>query len=243
MSQALILIDHAGQSATATDQAKALIEEALAKGSLIGAVRNAEDNEEAAAAQTAIKEVQKQIEGAYRAAKDPIVQLGKKLDATYRDLIAELDREYGRIGHLAGEFALAEQRRVKAAEIAAKAELDRLEREKMKALAETSDPVQQTKVLEDFSRRAAVEAPAPVAPVRARGQKVQTDWEIRVVNIIETAKWALMTGRWDALNIEVRKSVINELLKGGMTAIPGLECKQVTSAGVTLPRAQKAIDI
>src|SRR2546430_1621857 len=104
MSTALILIDHAGLTANATDECQAIIDEALAVGALIGVVRNAEENTAAADAQTRIKVVMREIDSAHRAAKDPIVQLGRKLDALKSGLLAELDREYGRIGQLSAEF-------------------------------------------------------------------------------------------------------------------------------------------
>lgn len=240
---ALILLDHAGQSAAATDAARQLIDEAMAVGALIGAVRTPEENADAAKAQLALKSVRKQIESAYRAAKDPLVKLGRACDQTFQALVLEIDREDGRIGQLAGAFALAERRRVAAENELAKAQMAKLETEKHAAIAATSDPVKQSQVLEDFSRRAAVEVPPPSAPTRAPGQKIREDWDINVQNIIETAKWALMTSRWDVLHIEIRLGVVKELLNGGMTAIPGLDCKRVAKAGVVLPPAQKAIDV
>lgn len=243
MSQSLILVDHAGQSATATAAAQQLIDEALAVGALIGSVRTQEDNEAAVKAQVAMKGVRKQIEAAYRAAKDPIVQIGRRLDVTFKTLVEELDREDGRIGHLAGEFALAERRRVAAEQIAAQQALDKLEREKHEALAKAPDPVKQAQVLEDFSRRAAVEIPQPAAPIRAEGQRVREEWQIEVVDIIACARWALMTSRWDALNITIRVSAVKELLEGGMKEIPGLRCSKVPKGSVSLPRSQKAIEV
>jgi len=243
MSESLILISHDSNTVAATAAARQLIEEALALGALIGSVRNAEQNQAAVDAQVALKTVRKQIEDAYRACKDPLVQLGRKLDITFKMLVEEIDKENGRIAHLAGEFGLAEKRRLAAEAILAQQKLDALEAEKHAAIAATPDPVKQVHVMEDFSRRQAMELPLPVAPVRATGQKIREEWDIRTINIIECAKWALMTGRWDVLSIEVRKSVVKELLEGGMTSIPGLECKKVSKAGVALPRAQKAIDV
>src|SRR5881394_2616136 len=221
MSESLILISHDSGTVSATDAAQQLIEEALSIGALIGSVRTAEQNEAAVKAQTALKTVRKQIEGAYRAAKDPLVHLGRKLDITFRMLTEEIDKEDGRIGRLAGDFGLAEQRRLAAEKIAADEKLAVIEREKHAAIAATPDPVQQSDLLEHFSRRAAAEAPVSSAPSRATGQKIREEWDIKVVNIIECAKWALMAGRWDALDISVKKSVVKELLNGGMTSIPG----------------------
>jgi len=243
MSEALILVHHDTLSADPTDAARALIDEALATGSLIGRVRNAEENQLAVNAQVAIKSVRKQIEAAYRAAKDPLVQLGKKLDGTFRVLTEELDREEARIGQLAGEFALAERRRLEAERIAQQEALAKLEKEKHEAIAATSDPNKQSELLEEFSRRAAVEVPQPSAPTRAKGQKVGEEWVIEVVDLIHFARWAINQGRFECVGLEVKKSAVKELLNGGMASIPGLECKKVPKAGVMLPRAQKAIDV
>ena len=240
--QSLILIHHDALEALATEAARQLIDDALALGALIGQVRTPEDNDEAVKAQVALKGVMKQIDDAHRAAKDPLVKLGRKLDQLKAGLLADLDREYGRIGQLAAEFALAERRRVVAEALLAKDAMDKLEAEKYQALAQTSDPVAQSAVLEDFSRRQA-EAPAPSAPSRAAGQKVREEWEIKVVDIIALAKWALAQGRWDVLDFAPRKGRIKELLEGGMTGIPGLECKKVAKATVNLPRGQKEIEV
>lgn len=242
-NQSLILLDHAGQSAAATDAARQLIDEALTVGALIGSVRNADENEAAVRAQTALKTVEKQIEGAYRAAKDPIVRLGRNLDTIYKDLISELAQEYGRIGNLAAQFALAENRRLAAERIAQQEAIDKLEREKHAAIAATPDPVKQVQVIVDFSRRAETELPLPSAPVRAPGQKVREDWQIEPIDLVQFARWVLMSGRWECLHLEVNKTAVKELLKGGMKEIPGLKCDKKAQAGVTLPREQKTIDV
>jgi hypothetical protein len=241
-SESLILVDHSGQSATATDKARELIEEALAVGALIGAVRNGHENEQAAEAQRTVKGVKNKIEEAYRAAKDPIVKTGKMLDLTYHGLIDDLEREYARLGVLAGQFAIAEKRRIAAEELLAKEKLANLESEKLAALAKTTDPVEQSKILEDSSRKAAM-MPLPSAPARAQGQKVRDDWEVSVVNVIDTARWALMTGRWEVLDIGIRKGPIKDILRGGMKEIPGLKCTPTIHASVQLPRSQKLIDV
>ncbi len=244
MSESLILISHDSNSVAATDAAQQLIEEALSIGALIGSVRNADENEEATKAQVAIKSVRKQIEEAYRSCKDPLVHIGRKLDVTFRMLTDELDKENGRIARLAGEFGMAENRRIAAERALAQEALAKLEREKAQAMAAAPATLEaQQLVMDDFSRRQARELPLPSAPTRAAGQKIREEWDIRTINVIELARWALSTGKWDVLNIEVRKGVVKELLEGGMTSIPGLECRKVPKAGVTLPRAQKAIDV
>jgi len=243
MNQSLILIQQETNSVSATDAARELIEEALGIGALIGQVRNAAENDAAVKAQTALKTVEKQIETAYRAAKDPIVQLGRKLDITYRGLVQDLEHEYSRIGSLAAAFALAEKRRVAAEAIAQQKELERLEREKHAAIAATPDPVKQAQVLEDFSRKAAAQVPIAPAPVRATGQKVREEWMIETVDLIQFARWVLMSGRWDCLGLEVKKAAVKELLEGGMKDIPGLRCEKQGKATVILPKAQKEIQV
>ncbi len=242
-NESLIILDHAGQSASATEAARQLIEEALGLGALIGSVRTPEENETAVKAQIALKTVRKQIEGAYRAAKDPLVKLGRACDQTFQSLVLEIDREDGRIANLAGQFALAERRRVAAAQIAAQESIDKLEREKHAAISATSDHVQQSQVLEDFSRRAALEMPLQSAPTRATGQKVREDWVIETVDLIQFARWVLMSGRFECMDMSVKKTAVKELLEGGMKEVPGLNCSKVLRAGVILPKAQKAIDV
>ncbi len=102
--------------------------------------------------------------------------------------------------------------------------------------------MKQSELLEDFSRRSATELPLPVAPERAKGQTVKTDWDVRIVNVVEFARWAFASGRWECLDISLRKTAVKELLRGGMKSIPGLECKEVTTSGVRAQK-QKSIDV
>jgi hypothetical protein len=239
----LILIDHEAQKVNASAAAAQIIEEALAIGALIGQVRDADENQEAVKAQQALKSVEKQIEEAYRAAKDPIVKLGRRLDETYRALLKDIQPEYGRIGSLAAQYALAEKRRVEAERIAARETLEKLEREKHEALTATNDPLRHSEILENFSRRAAQEIQLPSAPNRAGGQKVREEWEIEVLDLIQFARWVFMSGHWECLGLEVKKMAVKEMLEGGMKEIPGLKCLKIAKAGVTLPRSQKPIDV
>lgn len=243
MSTALILVDAAGMSATTTESCQAIIDEALSAGALIGAVRNAEENQAAVEAQLKIKGVMKEIEGAHRAAKDPLVQLGRKLDQIKTTLLVDLEREYGRIGNCAAEFALAEKRRVDAERRLAQEALEKLEREKAQALAAAPATLEaQEKIREDFSRRQAAELPLPSAPTRAQSQRVREDWDIQVIDLIQFARWALYAAP-QCMDIEVRKTAVKEMLNGGMKEIPGLKCEKTSKAGVSLPRAQKAIEV
>lgn len=243
MTESLILVDWSAQTATAADLCRQLIDEALAAGALIGAVRNADENAAAVEAQTKLRTVKKSITDAHAAASRPLIDTKRRLDTLKASLLEEIEQEDGRIGQLAAGFALAERRRVAAEAALAKEAFEKAEAEKLKALAAEPDPVKQAQILEDHSRKAAMELPLAPTPARAPNQIVREDWDIAVVDLIQFARWALMSGRIDCMDISVRKSAVKELLKGGMTEIPGLKCAPTAKAGVSLGREKKAIEV
>jgi hypothetical protein len=98
---------------TLTQQAIALKESALESAALIGKVTNAEENTMAVEAQKGLKEIIALAEKQRKAAKEPLLQLGRQLDAAVAAWVREVDEEYGRISNLVTDFAAAEMRRVR----------------------------------------------------------------------------------------------------------------------------------
>lgn len=130
MNDLIVLDNSALQSAPGT-QALALKQEALEAAAVIGRVSTAEENIAAAAAQSKLADFRRQIEKARVAAKAPFLELGKKIDATAKSLVSEIEEEEMRVAKLVGDyFQLQEAKRI-AAEKLARLEQERIEQQRI----------------------------------------------------------------------------------------------------------------
>ncbi len=188
MSNGLILRNDAALSVAFSPDALALKEAALSSGALVGRVTNGDEQILAVRAQQEIAQVLRSVEKARKEIKQPVLDYGRAIDDAAKKFSDELDREEGRIAQLVSEFQLAERRRVAAAEALQQKELQRIEHERAEALAKTTTLEEQTKVMEDFSRKAALES-QPIIVEKAEGQVSKTDWEIQVTNPYDLAKF------------------------------------------------------
>lgn len=131
MSTALIL---AGDNRVAlSEQAAVLKAEALERAALIGTVTNAEQNEYAAKVQRDLQAVVKAVEADRWRVKEPFLDMGRKIDATAREFVMELEEEYLRIGECCQEFAARERERFLVERRRVQEEQERILREQRKA--------------------------------------------------------------------------------------------------------------
>lgn len=126
MSEALILLDLPARTAALTPAAHELKRQALEASALIGKVDDAATNANAVEAQTQIARVLKTYEEARKAAKDPVLQLGRAIDDTIRIFVEDVKSEQLRIATLVGDFQKLEEAKARAAEQARLAEERRL---------------------------------------------------------------------------------------------------------------------
>ena len=77
----------------------------------------------------------------------------------------------------------------------------------------------------------------PITATRAVGQQVKSDWDITVINPYELAKF-----HPDLVNITPRLADIKAALNEGRE-IKGIKAVRETTPGVSLPPAQKVIDV
>ena len=127
---ALITLDMKSLSAAVTPQAVALRDTALETSALVGKVDDAATNANAAAAQAEITKVIRMAETARKAAKAPVLELGKAIDTAMEEFVAELKGEQMRVSRLIGDFHQLEEAKRKAREEAARLEAERIERER-----------------------------------------------------------------------------------------------------------------
>lgn len=236
--QALIQRNDAALSVTYTAQALALKETALALSGVVGKVTNADENQAAVAAQTELYKVKTLAEKARKAAKEPVLEYGKRIDTAAKEFVAELDEEMLRISKLIGDFQTLEQAKARAADQLRMQELAKIEREKAEALAKVTSHEQADAIHAHFNEQAQQSAiVAPVVPIRAEGQVVKTDWQITVTNPYDLAKYHPA-----CVKIEPRLSEIKMLLNEGIT-VKGITAEKITKASVRLTSERKAIEV
>jgi hypothetical protein len=118
-------------SAVIVDQsAVAIREEALTIAAGIGLVRNPAENEAATEALRRLGAVRKTTEATRKELKEPLLDLGRKIDATAKDFLAEVDAEETRIKRITADYQseiLAQQRE---AERIRRAEQERIDSER-----------------------------------------------------------------------------------------------------------------
>ena len=216
-------------------EALALKEAVLSAGALVGRVTTPDEQIMAVRAQTQIAQVMRSVETARKEMKQPVLAYGLAIDAAAKEFQDELDREHGRISNLVSEFQLIERRRVAAEQRLQHEELQKLEREKAEALATTKTVEEQQKVLEDFSRRAAVES-QPIIAAKAEGQVSKSDWEIQVTNPYELARF-----HPQCVTITPKLGEIKALLAQKM-AVRGVTAKEIIRSSVRA-RMERQIDV
>jgi hypothetical protein len=215
---------------------KAQQESALAQCALLNACDTTEQQAEIVRAQQELKGVINALNKAREAAKRPLIDAGRALDAFVRSECSELESEGMRLARLVSEFQELQRVKAAAAKAAADKEAQELERLKHQMLAQVNTVEEADAIHEDFSRRtaAAQEAAQMAAPVHAKGQVVRDDWEITVVNEFELAKYHPQCVTITPKMLEI-KSLLNQFID-----VHGIRAKKKLNSGV---RATRAIDV
>lgn len=115
-TQALIRLNWQDQSADMTEAAAALKNHALEVAALVGKVDNAGTQEAAVRAQQELADILTLAEKARKAAKEPALDFGRRIDEAARLFVADLKDEQLRLGKLVGDFQKLEQAKARAAE-------------------------------------------------------------------------------------------------------------------------------
>lgn len=181
--------------------------------------------------------------------KEPVLKLGKAIDAAAREYSTPVDVEIVRVSRLVGDYTEAQRRAAAEVERKRQVEIDRIERERVEAenvarrLAEqeamnakTAEEAQAAAVRAEQERqRIATEAAketartvlAPaIVPLKAQGVSVGRAWKFEVTDINE-----LHRARPDLVDVTPATARINAAIKGG-TRIAGLKVWVETKVGV-----------
>lgn len=183
--QSLIRLDQSTFSVAIDKEAETLKADALEKVAMIVRVNDAESQEKAVAGQKAVLAVIRAVEKARQAAKEPILALGRALDAKAAEFVELLNEEGMRVAGLINDFQQKERVRIQAeAELQDNA-LTRLDREKAEKLSLAESVEEQDAIRQEYSHKEHL-ASTPIAPPpRARGQMVKPDFEITVTDVHE----------------------------------------------------------
>lgn len=130
---ALIVRDDAQLTVTFTANALALRGSALEKSALVARVHDPDSQAKAVEAQKELSNAINLTERARKAAKEPVLEFGRRIDDAAKAFVADLKAEQLRVASLVGDYQQLEQARVRAAEQARLAEAAKLEAERRAA--------------------------------------------------------------------------------------------------------------
>lgn len=173
----------AALTASVTEQAQAMIAEALRGSALIGKVDNAQENELASKCQGDIAALIRAIDKARLAVTQPYRDAQSSVNRMAEEVTAELKSELTRLQKIVGDFHALELAKVRAAEALRIQKLQDVERERQAALAQAKSHQELEQIQADHcAKQAEIQAKTAVAPVKAAGQVVKPDWNIEVTN-------------------------------------------------------------
>jgi hypothetical protein len=224
----LIVRNDASLSVSFSPDADTLREAALASAALIARVSTPEEQAEAVAAQVELKSVIKWCEDSRKAAKEPVIDYGRKIDGVAKRFREEMDEELTRLMRLCGDYQTLQEAKARAAEAARIKDLNEIERQKQEALAKAESHDEMEKIHEQACEAAA--AVPIVQSVRADYQVVSHEWEIIVTDIHLLARV-----HPNCVKIEPRLSEIKALLNSGVR-MSGIKAEKKIKSSVRVPR-------
>lgn len=179
--------------------------------------------EEAAAALTTVKALERSVEDSRKEVKAPVLEVGRQIDSVSKDYLAPLAVESKRLSAMVGTYQEAQRR---------KAEREREEAEREQTAAVVDMQREQAEAVAsgdvdaaDAARAKAADriAASQIALANAEGPKpdgviTKTSWKFEVTDIS-----ALYAARPELVNLTPNNAVIRAAIKSGNgKAIPGL---------------------
>lgn len=180
MSESSVIVrDDARLSVSFTDEAERIKSEALECGALVGQVSNAEEQAAAVRAQTELQKVISLAEKARKSVKAPVIEYGRKIDATAETFVEELKAELLRISKLVADFQQLEQAKARAAEQKRQLEAQRIERERQAELRRIAEEqaAEQQRLLNEANEAKRLAAEARTKKEREEAKRLQSELE------------------------------------------------------------------
>lgn len=196
MSEALLITPALGSAVvTAADTARVTRDELLHAAALVTTVGDRIDADDATAVLKKLKDFSREIEAQRMTAKAPALDIGRKIDALAKDIVAAVDAEAGRISRVLGAFEAEERRKAEEARRAADAEAARIAAEALRKSAavrrEAGDTLSGERAADSVVEQAqqqiiaVKQAAANAAPLRTTGTQVREDICFEVTDIRE----------------------------------------------------------
>lgn len=226
MSEALIITG--SMQITAADEARAQRDDLLTQAASVTTVADRIDADSATAVLRELKAYAARIEEARSRAKAPALEIGRKIDALAKELVAAVTTEAGRIAKVVGAYELEEKRKADEARYAAEAEARRIaqeaERAAAKARAAAPDALAADRAADAIAEKAVAQVvavrqqAATVAPARQTGTQVREDVCFEVTDIR-----ALYQAHPELVTLEPNGTAIRAILRANPNLqVPGL---------------------
>lgn len=228
MSTALTLTGLQSAEIAIADEARAMRDKLLVEIRDITAVSDAFDADVAADVLKRATQLTRGIEADRSTVKAPVLDLGRKIDALAKEIVADLTVEIGRVSRVLGDYQIAEKRKAEAAERLARDEARRIQaeaeqkaREAAKAANSDTEALAAASEIMDTAAAKIVETRkaivSTVAP-KAAGTAVREDVCFEVTDIV-----ALYAARPELVNLEPNGSAIRAICKANpKLQLPGL---------------------
>ena len=193
-------------------------------------VESAEDFQAANVELQAIKNKAREIEKKRTELKAPILEAGRKVDELFKPALTVLKAAEDAIKGQMISWQREQERIRREAEEAARKEIERAERARIKAMA-SGDATKVAKAEEKVASIAATVAAAPVVP-EAKGFYITEIWSANVVDLMALVK-AVAAGKQPISLILPNQGELDGLAKGHKEnlAIPGVIAVKKDSAG------------
>ncbi len=251
---ALIVRNDADLAVSFTPQALELRDDAIERAGLIAKVNSPVSQEQAVEAQKDLRRVLNLVESARKAVKEPVLEMGRKIDAAAKQFVADLAKEEIRIARLVGDYQAEQLAIARAAERKRQEELARIEAERQEAVRKAQEEAtraaaqakteEERKAIEAAAQREAqrqaelaaqqLEAlGAPPAPPKAEGQSVRPVYRWEVTDI-----WKLARMHPGLVRIEPNRQEINDVIASGTRQIDGLRIWEEVKSSVRVGNAK-----
>lgn len=229
-------------------------DDAVGNASLVGRVENRLQAAGAADALKALKAITKAVEASRTAIKAPVLDLGKRIDATAKQFVAEVEVEITRLTGLLTSYEVEqrriaaeeerkrqeEERRRQAEEAARMAEIRRQQEaaaraellantERERAAAETQRIAAESAAAIEQAAAAARQAnlSAVVEVPKVAGTVVREDWTFEVTDLRAFAQ-----AHPDLVEITVRRADVLKMIRGGCRQLAHARIYTETKVGV-----------
>ena len=222
----LLVVDKANFEVTTTLEAQEAREVALGTAALVVKVDNEDQQAMAVGAQRDVHMVITQTEKDRKTVKQPVIELGRKIDRAAQGFVTELKGEELRIGKLVGDYQALLMARARAVEAQKLKDLEAADRERQAKIANAESHEEIEQAHEEFQKQAVL-TPAVPEVKKEKGQVVKEVWEFVITDrkLFAQAHWNFVR------DIVIDRQAVKDALQAGMK-LQGVEAKKVVKASV-----------